>query len=186
LTISNWRLYVRDMLALASLLLAVSCATQPQMAQPSTPLPVVAPRAVVPSAEEPPDVSRPTVSHARANSSKVVRASYQGDATSGNRTANGERYDPDALTAASSTLPIGSTVMVTNPSTGRSVKVRINDRFHTIRGRSLDLSKHAGEEIGMTKKGAGRVEVKRVDSKSERHQAPDTSQDSSSTSTPKS
>src|SRR5271166_2242549 len=137
------------MLALTSLLAAVSCATQPQtpQPQPSTPLSVEAPSAVVPSTEAPPVVSRPTVSHARANSSKVVRASYQGDASSGHRTANGERYDPDALTAASSTLPIGSTVMVTNPSTGRSVKVRINDRFHTIRGRSLDLSKHAGEEI---------------------------------------
>ena len=186
MTTSNWRPCVRGMLALTSLLLAASCATQPRTPQPSMPLPAVAPPAVVPSAEAPAAVSGPTVSHARATSSKAVRASYQGDATSGHRTANGDRYDPDALTAASSTLPIGSTVMVTNPSTGRSVKVRINDRFHTIRGRSLDLSKHAGEEIGMTKKGAGRVEVKRVDSKSERHQAPDTSQDSSSTSTPKS
>jgi rare lipoprotein A len=56
-------------------------------------------------------------------------------------------------------LPIGSTVMVTNPATGRSVKVRINDHGPFVHGRSLDLSKHAAEKIGLTHKGVARVKV---------------------------
>jgi rare lipoprotein A len=91
-----------------------------------------------------------------------VRASYQGNAQVGRRTASGEIYDPNALTAASRTLPLGSTVIVTNPSNGRSVKVRINDRGPFARGRSLDLSRRAAEEIGLTDKGVGRVKIKRV------------------------
>lgn len=170
--ISNWRLCVRGMLALASLSLAVSCATQLETPQPSLPL----------SAQTPPAgaLSRPEASRTRSTSSKAIRASYESDAHSGHRTASGERYDPNALTAASRTLPIGSSVMVTDPSTGRSVKVRINDRSGHARGRSLDLSKRAAEEIGMNKKGVARVQIKRVDSKSDTSEAP------VSSSTPKS
>jgi rare lipoprotein A len=101
-----------------------------------------------------------------------VRVSYETDANSGRRTANGELYDPNALTAASRTLPIGSSAVVTDPSTGRSVKVRINDRSGHARGRSLDLSKRAAEEIGMTRKGVTRVVIKRVDSKPDGSEAP--------------
>lgn len=167
--ISNWRLCVRGMLVLASLSLAVSCATQPESPQPSLPQ---APPAVA--------LSRPATSRTRSNSSKAIRASYESDAHSGHRTASGERYDPNELTAASRTLPIGSLVVVTDPSTGRSVKVRINDRSGHARGRSLDLSKRAAEEIGMNKKGVARVQMKRVNSE------PDTSEAPVSPSTPKS
>jgi rare lipoprotein A len=169
---SNWRLYVRGMLALASLSLAVSCATQQESPQSSLPQSAQAPPAVA--------LSRPTAPRSRAKPSNPVRVSYEADANSGHRTASGERYDPNALTAASRTLPIGSSVLVTNPSTGRSVRVRINDRSGRARGRSLDLSKRAAEEIGMTKKGVTRVDVKRVDSKPDTIEAPD------SPSTPKS
>ncbi len=88
-----------------------------------------------------------------------------GTEPAGRPTASGEAYDPNDLTAASRTLPLGSTVEVTNPSNGRSVKVRINDRGPYVRGRSIDLSKRAAEEIGLTEKGVGRVKIKRVDSK---------------------
>jgi len=57
---------------------------------------------------------------------------------------------------------MGSTIVVTNPSTGRSVTVRINDRGPFVHGRSLDLSKRAADEIGLTEKGVGRVKIKRV------------------------
>lgn len=97
-----------------------------------------------------------------------MRASYQGQAQVGRRTASGEIYDPNDLTAASRTLPLGSSVVVTNPSTGRSVKVRINDRGPFVHGRSLDLSKRAADEIGLTEKGVGRVKIKRVESKGDR------------------
>jgi len=61
------------------------------------------------------------------------------NARAGQLTASGEPYDPNDLTAASHTLPIGSSVVVANPTTGRSAKLRINDRSPYIRGRSLDL-----------------------------------------------
>ena len=107
-----------------------------------------------------------------------------GEEEAGHITASGERYDPHALTAASKTLPLGSTVLVTNPKTGKSVTVRINDRGPYVRGRSLDLSKRAAEEIGITDKGVARVTVKLVDSKPAKKESPIPETDSASTSTP--
>ena len=87
-----------------------------------------------------------------AKPSEAIRASYQGTAQAGHPTAGGEPHNPNDLTAASRTLPVGSSVVVTNPATGSSVKVRINDRGPYVRGRSLDLSKRAAEKIGMARK----------------------------------
>jgi rare lipoprotein A (peptidoglycan hydrolase) len=86
-------------------------------------------------------------------------ASWYGPGFAGRRTSTGETYNPEALTAASTTLPLGSHVRVTNPETGRSVVVRINDRGPFVRGRSLDLSHGAAQQIGLTGKGVGRVRV---------------------------
>jgi rare lipoprotein A len=61
----------------------------------------------------------------------------------GSRTANGERFDPDGLTAAHKTLPFNTRVRVTNPANGKSVTVRINDRGPFISGRCLDLARGA-------------------------------------------
>ena len=124
-----------------------ACATQTESPRESIP-PAIRPQPQIPPA--------PRVS---AKPSKTVKASYQGSGTAGQPTASGERYNPNDLTAASRNLPIGSTVKVTNPDTGRSVKVRINDRGPFVRGRSLDLSKSAAEQIGITHKGVARVEV---------------------------
>jgi rare lipoprotein A len=162
---------IRAALALMSLVLAASCATQRESPQP---LPA-APAEVL---------SMPARPRSGARTANTVRASYQGNATAGDRTASGERYDPEALTAASSTLPIGSSVIVTDPATGRSVKVRINDRSPRRHGRSLDLSRHAAEEIGMTNKGVARVKIKRVDSEPAKSESP--SSPAASTATPKS
>ena len=107
-----------------------------------------------------------------------------GKEEAGNITASGERFDPHALTAASKTLPLGSKVVVTNPTTGKSVTVRINDRGPYVRGRSLDLSQRAAEEIGITKKGVARVQVKRVDSTTVRKKSPSSATESASTSMP--
>jgi len=95
----------------------------------------------------------------RAKPSKTVKASYQGSATAGRPTASGEPYNPKDLTAASPNLPMGSKIKVTNPDTGRSVKVRINDRGPFAPGRSLDLSKRAAEKIGLIDKGVSRVKI---------------------------
>ncbi len=67
----------------------------------------------------------------------------------GSRTANGERYRPDGISAAHKTLPFGTRVLVRNQHTGRTVTVRINDRGPFIRGRIIDLSRGAKRILGM-------------------------------------
>jgi rare lipoprotein A len=67
----------------------------------------------------------------------------------GTRTANGERYRPDGISAAHRTLPFGTRVQVRNQATGRSIVVRINDRGPFIRGRIIDLSRGAKKALGM-------------------------------------
>jgi rare lipoprotein A len=86
-------------------------------------------------------------------------ASYYGRRFHGRRTANGERFDMNALTAAHKTLPFGSRVRVTNPRSGASVVVRINDRGPFVRGRHIDLSREAAERVGIVRSGHGRVEL---------------------------
>ncbi|RKE25637.1 rare lipoprotein A [Paraburkholderia sp. BL23I1N1] len=87
------------------------------------------------------------------------RASWYGRGFHGRRTANGERYDMHALTAAHRTLPLGSYVRVTNPATSRSVVVRINDRGPYARGRVIDLSMAAATALDMRHAGTARVKI---------------------------
>jgi rare lipoprotein A len=68
---------------------------------------------------------------------------------SGHRTANGERFNPNGMTAAHRTLPFGTRVRVENRRTGRSVIVRINDRGPFVRGRIIDLSRGSARALGM-------------------------------------
>ncbi|RPF72681.1 septal ring lytic transglycosylase RlpA family protein [Aurantiacibacter spongiae] len=86
-------------------------------------------------------------------------ASYYGDELAGNRTASGERFDPESLTAAHRTLPLGSRVRVTNPRNGDSVIVRINDRGPYHGNRVIDLSLAAARAIGLIRAGSGRVSL---------------------------
>jgi len=67
----------------------------------------------------------------------------------GSRTANGERYRPDGISAAHRSLPFGTRVQVRNQRTGRSITVRINDRGPFIGGRIIDLSRGARQALGM-------------------------------------
>ena len=87
-------------------------------------------------------------------------ASYYGRELAGNRTANGERFNPDELTAAHRTLAFGSKVRVTNMATGQSVVVRINDRgpFGGHK-RVIDVSHAAAKEIGLNRSGTARVSM---------------------------
>lgn len=163
LQLNRQLLSVAPALGLAVFLTA--CATK-TVSQPEPVLPPVAAQPPLPAALPPPSPPLPAIPETRSAPSSTVKASYQGSGTAGHSTANGERYNPNSLTAASRTLPIGSTVKVTNPDTGRSVKVRINDRGPFVHGRSLDLSKRAAQKIGLTHKGAGRVKVTRVSSHS--------------------
>ena len=89
---------------------------------------------------------------ATASSDSVQRghASWYGPGFHGRLTANGERFNTHALTAAHRTLPFGSRVRVVNQKTGRSVVVRINDRGPFIKGRIIDLAHSAARQIGMS------------------------------------
>jgi rare lipoprotein A len=82
----------------------------------------------------------------------------------GQATANGETFDPTALTAAHPTLPFNSLVRVTNVVNGRSVLVRINDRGPFKAGRVIDLSEAAAEAIDMRRAGLVpvRIEIGRL------------------------
>lgn len=84
-------------------------------------------------------------------------ASWYGDWHAGRLTANGERFDPRALTAAHKTLPLGSYVIVKNLRNGRMLEVRINDRGPYLDGRVIDLSEAAAKRLGMHKEGLAPV-----------------------------
>lgn len=101
-----------------------------------------------------PAASKPKKPKLRVISSGTCGASYYGEPQ---MTASGERFNPNAMTAAHKTLPLGSKVRVTNPRTGESVTVRINDRGPYVGGRCLDLSTAAFAAIGNTSAGVMQV-----------------------------
>jgi rare lipoprotein A len=90
-------------------------------------------------------------------------ASWYGPTYNGKRTSNGERFDQEGLTAAHYDWAFGTRVEVTLLSTGKSVTVRINDRFPR-RDRLIDLSKGAARVIGLIGPGTGRVRLRVVES----------------------
>ena len=84
-----------------------------------------------------------------AHRGEIVRATWYGNELRGNRTASGEMFDPNGLTAAHKSLPFGTCLVVGNPRTGRTVVVRVNDRGPFTEGMTLDLSAGAARAIGM-------------------------------------
>ena len=98
---------------------------------------------------------------ASASSQQIISgsASWYGGQFHGRKTANGERYNQNALTAAHKTLPFGTKVRVTNESNGKSVVVRINDRGPFVGKRVIDLSRAAANAVGMVQRGVARVKV---------------------------
>ncbi|MFC3286272.1 septal ring lytic transglycosylase RlpA family protein [Litchfieldella rifensis] len=86
-------------------------------------------------------------------------ASFYADRYHGRRTASGERFDQQALTAAHRTLPFGTRVKVTRLDNGRHTVVRINDRGPFVRGRIIDLSRQAARELGMEADGMVSVRI---------------------------
>lgn len=94
------------------------------------------------------------------NFQEIGIASWYGPGFHGKKTANGERYNMYAMTAAHKTLPLGSRVQVTHLTTGKTVIVRINDRGPFHGGRIIDLSKKAARKLGILKTGSARVHVK--------------------------
>lgn len=94
-----------------------------------------------------------------ADDGEIARglASWYGEKFHGRRTASGERFDMNALTAAHPSLPFGSRVRVRNLRNGREVEVRINDRGPFTGGRVIDLSRAAAQVLGLVQAGVGPV-----------------------------
>lgn len=90
-------------------------------------------------------------------------ASWYGRQFHGKKTASGETFDMNALTAAHPSLPMNCYIKVTNKDNGESVVVRVNDRSPLQGNRVLDLSYGAAKAIGITQKGTGNVTIERVD-----------------------
>lgn len=86
-------------------------------------------------------------------------ASYYDDSFHGRKTASGEKYDKNQLTAAHKTLPFGTKVKIKNPANGKSVTVVVNDRGPYIKGRVIELSKKAAQQIDLVKVSVAPVEI---------------------------
>lgn len=91
------------------------------------------------------------------------KASYYSTEFAGRRTANGEAFNPQALTAAHRTAAFGSRVRVTHVGNGKDVIVRINDRGPWTGGRVIDLSYAAAKKIGMQHSGTAQVRLTMAD-----------------------
>ncbi len=132
---------------------AVACAqARPNAAPPPTASPV-AQQAVQPASHPKPrlDLSGRT---------RTGKASFYGGKFSGRRMADGTRMDPHDDSAASKTLPLGTTAKVTNVETGESAVVTIRDRGPYVRGRIVDLSPATAQKVGLDRhEGVSKVAV---------------------------
>ncbi len=152
----------RKLLVLAGLaVFAARCASRPAPAPVS---PANAPPAQAPPAQA-----------TRSFLQEGLASWYGGnDGFEGKPTASGEIYDSSKLTAAHRELPLGSVVDVTVLETGRTVRVRINDRGPFVKGRIIDLSQEAARQIGIYVTGTGRVGLVLVQPGLEPTPTPDT------------
>lgn len=98
-------------------------------------------------------------SRPKGSAAPVVLASWYGRELHGRRTASGERFDMNALTAAHRNLPFGTRLRVRSVDTGREVVVRINDRGPRHPEREIDLSAAAARALGIERHGVVRVQL---------------------------
>jgi rare lipoprotein A len=94
-----------------------------------------------------------------SNAIKYGVASFYADKFRGRRTANGEIYDPDKLTAASNLIPLNTWLKVTNLKNKKTVIVKVNDRMHPKNKRLIDLSRSAAKKLGFISYGIVRVKI---------------------------
>ena len=88
---------------------------------------------------------------------QVGKASYYSKRATGRMTASGDRLHHDSLTCAHRSYPFGTLIQVTNPSNGRMIVVRVNDRGPFVRGRIVDLSWAAAKVLGILSTGVANV-----------------------------
>jgi len=174
---------VRGLVALAAvgpLALAVACATErPVRSAPRTHAATrAAPSEPTPSAPAPSEPEQAATVPPPADEQKLARrygsqralavqhgqASYYGNSLAGHKTANGERYDPRAFTAAHRTLALGTVARIRRADTGAVVYVRITDRGpYGSAHRIIDLSRAAAERLGMIRMGVAEVRLEVVE-----------------------
>ena len=100
--------------------------------------------------------------HAEPGYDVVGVASWYGQQFHNHRTANGEIFDQNAVSAAHTTLPIPSIIEVTNLANNKTIRVRLNDRGPFVDGRILDLSREAAAELGYEREGVARVRIRYI------------------------
>lgn len=95
--------------------------------------------------------------------SQSGKASFYSKSSSGRKTASGERLHHDSLTCAHLTYPFGTQLLVTNPTNGKHVIVKVIDRGPYVKGRVIDLSFKAAQELGIVAQGIAPVIVEKLD-----------------------
>jgi rare lipoprotein A len=103
-----------------------------------------------------------TQAPARSGDTAIVVASWYGPSFHGRRTASGQVFDQDRLTAAHKTLPFGTKLRVTNLRNGRSVLVTVTDRGPYVRNRQLDVSRGAARRLGLIQRGTAPVLIEKL------------------------
>ena len=109
-----------------------------------------------------------TISHAikkKTNGIIYGTASYYANKFQNRKTANGEIFDQQKMTAACNVLPLGTWIKVTNLKNKRSVVVKINDRLHGKMKRAVDLTKEAARQLGFIRSGLTKVKVEVIGKK---------------------
>lgn len=151
-------------IATAAALLLAGCASGREAGTPGK-VPAVSVRPSLEGARSPVPERRPAKpGHDHARYEERGLASWYGKRHHGRRTASGQRFDMNALTAAHRTLPFGTRVEVTNLANGRAVVLVINDRGPFVKGRMLDVSRRAAADLGFLRKGLARVRVRVLES----------------------
>jgi len=127
-----------------------------------------------------PAMEAPLVAHLSAPvkpiKSWVGNASWYGPEFDGKKTANGEHFNSEALTAAHPNLPFGSWVRIVNPRNGRFELVRINDRGPYQEGREIDVSYRVARKIGLVGSGVSQVRLELMELPRPKHTRSDDSQ----------
>ena len=103
-------------------------------------------------------VKSPAISHGPDGSVRGV-ASWYGPGYQGRTTANGEKFNMNAMTAAHKKLPFGTRVRVTNLANGRKLILKVNDRGPFIAGRILDVSRRAARDLGFLEAGLAELRI---------------------------
>jgi rare lipoprotein A (peptidoglycan hydrolase) len=134
---------------------------KPDGQQPERTTPAGTERQPRPERERQPDESTPRYTRRNDDApAKTIRASWYGGYFHGRKTASGDTYDQDGMTAAHKTLPLGSMIEVSNPKNGQSLILRVNDRGPFIEGRDLDLSRGAARHLGTIEQGVATLKMK--------------------------